>query len=46
MIEVLTDNHYEKIIELFDGTEKNIKIISPFISLSIAKKLCDIGKSS
>ena len=46
MIEVLTDNHYEKIIELFDGTEKNIKIISPFISLSIAKKLCELLKNN
>ena len=42
MIDVLTDNHYEKILDLFDGTESAIKIISPFISLSIAKKLCDV----
>jgi phosphatidylserine/phosphatidylglycerophosphate/cardiolipin synthase-like enzyme len=46
-MEVLTNNHYEKILDLFDGATKSIKIISPFISESIAKKLCDaVGESS
>ena len=42
MIEVLTNNHYEKMLDLFEGTDNKIKIISPFISVSIAKKLCDL----
>lgn len=46
MIEVLTNNHYDKILDLFESTNENIKIISPFISVSIAKKLCDIIKQN
>ena len=42
MIEVLTDNHYEKILDAFETTKEQIKIISPFLSLGMAKKLCDI----
>ena len=45
-MEVLTNNHYDKILDLFDGTTKRIKIISPFISESMAKKLCDVIKKS
>lgn len=45
MITVLTDNHYDKVLDLFDGTENSIKIISPFISKSIAEKLCSCLKS-
>lgn len=45
-MEVLTTNHYEKIMDLFEGAQDTIKIISPFISDSIAKKLCDIVKGS
>lgn len=44
MIDVLTDDHYEKILDLFDGTDNEIKIISPFISKSISEKLCDCIK--
>lgn len=42
IIEVLTDNHYEKILDAFETTKEQIKIISPFLSLGMAKKLCDI----
>lgn len=45
-MQILTNNHYDKILDLFDGTTKRIKIISPFISESIAKKLCDVIKAS
>lgn len=41
-MEVLTNNHYDKILDLFEGTKKEIKIISPFISESIAIKLCEL----
>ncbi|MDE6708958.1 MAG: phospholipase D family protein, partial [Oscillospiraceae bacterium] len=40
MIELLTDNHLDKILDLFDGTKKNIKIISPFVQLSMVERLC------
>lgn len=46
MIEILTDNHYEKILDLFEGVERKIKIISPFISVSIAKKLCQLVETN
>lgn len=45
MIEVLTDNHYEKLMNLFGKSDNSIKIISPFISKSIAEKLCDIVRN-
>lgn len=45
MIEILTDNHYDKMLDLFEGARKNIKIISPFISKSIAEKLCESVRS-
>lgn len=44
MIEVLTDNHYDKILDLFDGVHNRICIISPFISEPIANKLCETVK--
>lgn len=42
MIEILTDNHYDKIMDVFETTKKQIKIVSPFLSMNMAKKLCDI----
>lgn len=45
-MQVLTDNHYDQILNLFDGTTKRIKIISPFLSESMARKLCDAIKKS
>ncbi len=45
-MQVLTNNHYDRILDLFDGITKRIKIISPFISESMAKKLCDVIKKS
>ena len=37
-MEVLTTNHYEKIMDLFEGAQDTIKIISPFISDSVGIK--------
>lgn len=45
MIEILTDNHYDKIMDVFETTQKQIKIISPFLSMNMAKKLSDIVNS-
>lgn len=42
MIEVLTDNHYDKIMDVFESTKKQMKIVSPFLSINMAKKLCDV----
>lgn len=42
MIELLTNNHYDKIMDAFESAKKQIKIISPFLSKNMAKKLCDI----
>lgn len=44
-MQVLTNNHYEKILDLFDGSKNEIKIISPFISVSLTRKLCDVVKN-
>lgn len=40
MIELLTDNHLDKILGLFDGSKKEIKIVSPFLTISMAERLC------
>lgn len=41
MIEVLTTNHYDAIQDLFENATKSVKIVSPFLSLGTAKKLCN-----
>lgn len=41
MINLLSNDHYETMLNLFDGTENEIKIISPFLSMSMAIKLCE-----
>ena len=41
MIEIVTDDHYELIQSLFENTDSEIKIISPFLSKKMAKILCD-----
>jgi len=46
MIELLTDNHFDKILDLFDGTKREIKIISPFLTISMAEQLCAAVKSN
>lgn len=46
MIEILTDNHYDKIMDVFETAQKEIKIISPFLSMNMAKKLCDVVDSN
>lgn len=45
MIELLTTNHMDKILDLFEGSQKEIKIISPFLTMSMAEKLCEVVKS-
>lgn len=42
MIELLTNNHFDKILDLFDSTAEEIKIISPFLTMSMAERLCDV----
>ena len=42
MIELLTNNHLDKMLDLFDGAEHKISIISPFLTLSMAEKLCEV----
>ena len=44
MIEIFTDNHYDKIMDLFDSAKEEIIIISPFLSMPMAQKLCKIIK--
>lgn len=42
MIQVLSNDHYDVIFDLFDSSEQSIEIVSPFLSLSMADKLCSI----
>ena len=42
MIQVLSNDHYDAIFDLFDSSEQSIQIVSPFLSLSMAEKLCSI----
>lgn len=42
MIELLTTNHLDKVIDLFDGAQREIKIISPFLSMPMVEKLCKV----
>lgn len=44
MIELLTTNHFERILDLFDGAHHEIKIASPFLTMSMAEKLCNVVK--
>lgn len=46
MIELLTDNHYDTIIDIFDNTKERIMIISPFLSKCMANKLCDCVRNN
>lgn len=41
MIQVLTNNHYDAILDLFENADTSVKIVSPFLSLDTAKKLCE-----
>lgn len=43
-MEALTNNHFEKILYLFDDVKHSIKIIDLFISGLMAKNLCDVVK--
>lgn len=42
MIQLLTTNHYESILDAFDSVREEMKLISPFLTLSMAEKLCRI----
>lgn len=44
MIELLTTNHFDRVLDLFDTTKSELKIISPFLSQSMADKLCAVVK--
>ncbi len=44
MIEIVTDDHYELIQSLFENTDSEIIIISPFLSMKMAKILCNASK--
>lgn len=44
MIELLTTNHLETILNLFEETQNEVKIISPFLTLSMVETLCDSVK--
>jgi len=46
MIELLTDNHFDRILDLFGGVKKEVKIISPFLTISMAEQLCKIVKDT
>lgn len=40
MIEILSNNHFERIMDLFDGAKHSIRIISPFLTKSMTDRLC------
>lgn len=44
MIKVLTSNHYEEISSLFSRAQKEIKIVSPYLSPGTADTLCKAAK--
>lgn len=44
MIKVLTSNHYEEISSLFSSAQKEIKIVSPYLSPGTADTLCNAAK--
>lgn len=46
MIDLLTDNHYDTIINLFDNVKRKITIISPFLNMKMAQKLCECVKEN
>jgi len=43
-IELLTNNHLNKIISVLNNTKSEIKIISPFIKVEMTQRLCAIVK--
>lgn len=43
-IELITNNHLNKIISVLNSTKSEIKIISPFIKVEMTKHLCAIVK--
>lgn len=46
MIELLTNNHYDTIIDIFDNVKRTITIISPFLNMKMAHKLCECIKEN
>lgn len=44
-MEILTTNHYERIKGLFNDVKFSIRIISPFLSKSLAEQLCELVKN-
>ena len=45
MIQTLTNNHKEIVLATLESSEKELKIVSPFLSMSLAKILCNIVKN-
>ncbi len=46
MIQTITNNHADSVLDMIEGAKSSIKIVSPFITKSLAKKLADIVKSN
>ena len=42
MIELITTNHFDTIMDMFEGADKTIDIISPFLTKGMAKHLCSV----
>lgn len=43
-LELITNNHLDKIISVLNSTKSEIKIISPFIKVEMTRYLCEIVK--
>ncbi|WP_303823018.1 phospholipase D-like domain-containing protein [Ruminococcus flavefaciens] len=43
-MEILTTNHYDRIKELFKDSKCKIRIMSPYLSKSLAENLCELVK--
>lgn len=45
-LELITNNHLNKIIDVLNNTKSGINIISPFIKVGMTRYLCDIVKKN
>ena len=44
-LELITNNHLNKINSVFNSTKTEIKIISPFVKLEMTQRLCEVVKN-
>ncbi len=44
MVEIVTDEHYGLVFSLFNNSEEDVRIISPFLSKKMADLLCESSK--